>query len=81
MIDFFDSANEVILKIVDIMMLYAPYGVFGLMASLVTESPSADIFMALGKYALVLTCGLLTMIILYYIIVYFVLRKTPKFFL
>ena len=45
--DFFDGFNEVILKMIDLIMLTAPYGVFALLAALVVESPSADLFAAL----------------------------------
>ncbi|HMR42307.1 MAG TPA: cation:dicarboxylase symporter family transporter, partial [Saprospiraceae bacterium] len=44
---FFDGLNEVILKIVDLIMLSAPYGVFALLAALVVESPGLDLFVAL----------------------------------
>ena len=42
--DFFDAFNEVILKLIDLIMLVAPYGVFALLAALVVESPSLDLF-------------------------------------
>lgn len=48
----FDGANDVILKIIDIIMLFAPYGVFALIAAIIVESPSADIFVALGHTVL-----------------------------
>jgi proton glutamate symport protein len=41
---FFDGFNEVILKMIDLIMLAAPYGVFALLAALVVESPSIDLF-------------------------------------
>ena len=50
--DFFDALNEVILKLIDLIMLAAPYGVFALLAALIAESPSADLFKALGLYTL-----------------------------
>ncbi|PHI21127.1 dicarboxylate/amino acid:cation symporter [Lewinellaceae bacterium SD302] len=56
--DFFDGANEVILKLIDLIMLAAPYGVFALLAALVVESPSADLFFALIKYSLCVLLGL-----------------------
>ena len=46
--DFFDALNEVILKLIDLIMIAAPYGVFALLAALVAEAPSADLFKALG---------------------------------
>ena len=79
--DFFDSFNEVILKMIDLIMLAAPYGVFALLAALVVESPSADLFKALGWYALTVILGLLLMIVFYNVIVYLFTKKTPEFFM
>ncbi len=79
--DFFDGFNEVILKMIDLIMLAAPYGVFALLAALVVESPSADLFKALGWYALTVVLGLLIMIAFYNLLVMLVTKKTPKFFM
>jgi len=76
LIDFFDSLNEVILKMIDLIMLFAPYGVFALMAQLVVSSPSKDIFIALGWYALTLVLGLFIMIGLYFLVVKIVVGKS-----
>ncbi|MEM8584282.1 MAG: dicarboxylate/amino acid:cation symporter [Bacteroidota bacterium] len=65
-IDFFDGTNEVILKMIDLIMLAAPYGVFALLAALVVESPSADLFMALIAYAACVLLGLGILIFLIY---------------
>lgn len=65
-IAFFDGTNEVILKLIDILMLAAPFGVFALLAALVAESPSADIFKALGAYAFTVVAGLAVLILLIY---------------
>lgn len=78
---FFDGFNEVILKLIDIIMLAAPYGVFALLAALIVESPSADLFKALGWYAFCVVLGLALMLVIYTLIVYVVTKKTPKFFL
>jgi Na+/H+-dicarboxylate symporter len=79
--DFFDGFNEVILKLIDLIMLAAPYGVFALLASLVVESPSTDLFAALGMYALTVISGLLLMIGFYILIVWIFTKNTPKFFI
>jgi len=79
--DFFDGFNEVILKMVDLIMLAAPYGVFALLAALVVEAPSADLFAALGMYALCVVLGLLIMIGVYLILVKVFTNKSPRFFL
>jgi len=65
--DFFDGLNDVILKIVDIIMRFAPFGVLALMAGLVVDySGDADIFTALGMYMLTVTIGLLLLIFGFY---------------
>jgi len=58
--------NEVILKIIDLIMLAAPIGVFALLASLVADAPSADLFVALGAYSLCVAGGLAILIFLLY---------------
>lgn len=77
---FFDGFNEVILKLIDLIMLAAPYGVFALLAALVVESPSADLFQALAMYAVTVLIGLVLMIGVYFIIVWFFTGRTPAFF-
>lgn len=77
---FFDGFNEVIMKMVDLIMLIAPYAVFALLASLIAETSNADIFKALAWYALTVTLGLLFMIGLYALIVYLYTGKKPGFF-
>lgn len=78
---FFDAFNVVILKLIDLIMLAAPYGVFALLAALVVESPSLDLFQALGMYAITLLIGLFLMIVVYTILVRLLTGKTPSFFL
>lgn len=79
--EFFDGFNEVILKMVDLIMLAAPYGVFALLAALVVEAPSADLFAALGMYALCVVLGLALMIGVYITMVKIFTKKSPGFFL
>jgi len=71
----------VILKLIDIIMLAAPYGVFALLAALVVESPSMDLFKALAWYAFCVVLGLILMINVYFLIVWIFTKKTPSFFL
>jgi Na+/H+-dicarboxylate symporter len=80
--DFFDSFNEIILKIIDIIMLAAPYAVFALLASLVAESPSSEMFIALGTYALTVLLGLFVLIFVFYpTLIYLFTRRNPLKFL
>jgi Na+/H+-dicarboxylate symporter len=79
--DFFDGFNEVILKMIDIIMLAAPYGVLALMAALVVEAPSAGLFYALLYYSGSVVSGLVLMILFYILIVWIFTKKSPSFFL
>lgn len=78
--DFFDSFNEVILKMIDLIMLFSPFGVFALLAAIVAESPSLDLFKALGMYGLTVLIGLFLVICVYLVLVKVFAKKSPKFF-
>lgn len=77
-----DSGNAIVLKIVDLMMLFAPYGVFALITTLIAEAPSFDVFKALGMYAFTVVLGLLLLVYgVYSLFVYFFGRMNPfRFF-
>ncbi|PJX23690.1 dicarboxylate/amino acid:cation symporter [Psychroflexus sp. S27] len=79
--NFFDALNEVILKMIDLIMLAAPYGVFALLAALIVEAPSPDLFMALLYYAGCVVLGLVLMIAFYALIVWVFTKKSPLFFI
>ena len=79
--DFFDSFNEVVLKIIDLIMMFAPYGVFGLLAPLVVEAPNADLLKSLLMYSVTLLLGLILMIIIYLLIVKLLTGRNPISFL
>ena len=78
---FFDSLNDVILKIIDLIMLCAPYGVFALLASLIVEAPNIDLLKSLLLYSVTLLTGLFIVIIVYLMIVKFFLRRNLKEFI
>ena len=78
---FFDSFNAIILKLIDLIMLAAPYGVFALLAALVVEAPSLELFQALALYAITLLLGLAAMIIIYIIVVRVFTGKKVDFFM
>jgi Na+/H+-dicarboxylate symporter len=79
--DFFDSLNEVVLKMVDLIMLFAPYAVFALLANVVVSSNDPDLLLALLKYALTVVGGLLLMVIFYMILISVFTKKNPFWFL
>ena len=78
---FFDSFNDIILKLIDLIMLAAPYGVFALLAALVVEAPSFELFQALALYAFTLLLGLAIMIVVYMLIVRIFTKKKISFFM
>ena len=78
--DFFDSLNEVILKIIDLIMGFAPYGVFALLATLIVEAPKWDLLKSLLLYSITLIIGLFSLIVIYTIAVRLILNKSPNFF-
>ncbi len=78
--NFFDSFNAIILKLIDLIMLAAPYGVFALLAALVVEAPSLELFQALALYAITLLLGLAAMILIYILIVKLFTKRKISFF-
>ena len=87
-IAFFDGFNDVIIQIVNYIMMIAPYGVFALMASLIVEiagenpDSAVELLLALLKYSLVVTGGLLLMVMVVYpmILISFTKVKYLDFF-
>jgi len=77
----FDSLNDVVLKMVDLIMLTAPYAVFALLANVVVSSDDPEILMALLKYAFVIVFGLIFMIVVYCTLVLFFTKTNPIWFL
>ncbi|MDO9260621.1 MAG: dicarboxylate/amino acid:cation symporter, partial [Flavobacteriaceae bacterium] len=62
-------------------MLAAPFGVFALLAALIVEAPSADLFIALLWYGLSVILGLLIILGIYLLLIWIFTKKSPKFFL
>ena len=79
--DVFDSLNDVVLKMVDLIMLTAPYAVFALLANVVVSSGDPELLYALLFYASVVVGGLLLMVCFYLIVVAIVVKKNPFWFL
>jgi Na+/H+-dicarboxylate symporter len=79
--DVFDSLNYVVLKMVDLIMLTAPYAVFALLANVVVSSGDPELLYALLFYASVVVGGLLLMVCFYLIVVAIVVKKNPFWFL
>ncbi|MBX2889827.1 MAG: dicarboxylate/amino acid:cation symporter [Saprospiraceae bacterium] len=79
---FFSGLNDVVMKMVDLIMLAAPFGVFALLAALIVESPTPDIFVALLGYMGTVVAGLVFMVLVFYpTLVRIFAKKSPGFFL
>lgn len=70
--DFVSGLNEVILKIIDFIMQFAPFGVMALLAALIVDfsgdnvADSLHLFTTLGLYAIVVIAGLLFVALVLY---------------
>lgn len=71
-VQFFDGFNDIIIKIVEYIMIIAPYGVFALISSLIVEIAGDDpqkaweLLAALAKYSAIVIGGLLCMMVVVY---------------
>lgn len=63
---FFDGLNEAVLKMIDLIMLMAPFGVFALLAAQVVSTPSMDVLFGLLKYSICVVTGLAIMVFVFY---------------
>ncbi|WP_431471693.1 dicarboxylate/amino acid:cation symporter [Nonlabens sp. SCSIO 43208] len=79
--NFFDSLNDVVLKMVDLIMLTAPFAVFALLANVVVSADDPEILLALLYYALTVIAGLFLMIVVYCLIFALYVKKSPFWFL
>jgi Na+/H+-dicarboxylate symporter len=81
LIDFFDSLNEVVMKMVDLIMLFAPYAVFALLANVIIAFDDTEILVKLLYYGLCVVGGLIIMIGFYLILIAVYTKKSPMWFL
>ena len=79
--DVFDSLNDLVLKMVDLIMLTAPYAVFALLANVVVSSGDPELLYALLFYASIVVGGLLLIVCFYLLVLAFVVKKNPFWFL
>ena len=78
--DFFDSLNDLVLKMVDLIMLTAPYAVFALLANVIVSSNDPELLYALLFYALIVIAGLGLMFCFYMLILFLITKKNPFLF-
>lgn len=83
LVNFFDAMNDVIIRIVDVIMLLAPYGVFALLASVIVDLAGDDLMQALnllkalGWYMLAVILGLLLHVLLVYSTLFKIFSSMP----
>lgn len=82
-IALFDSLNDIILKMVDYIILFAPWGVAALMAGLIADfQGDASIFSALAVYALTVVAALFLLLLVFYpLLIHLFTRISPKKFI
>lgn len=82
-IALFDSLNDIILKMVDYIILFAPWGVAALMAGLIADfQGDTSIFSALAVYALTVAAALFLLLLVFYpLLMHFFTRISPKKFI
>ena len=78
---FFDALNDVILKMVDLIMLFAPIAVLSLLATVIVTTNDAAVLFALLRYVGVVVVGLLLLLVFYLIVVWMYTKKAPFWFL
>ncbi len=78
---FFDSLNSVVLKMVDLIMLAAPFAVFALLANVIVTADDPDILLALLRYAGTVILGLVLMVLVYISAISLYTKKSPIWFL
>ncbi|MEJ1221808.1 dicarboxylate/amino acid:cation symporter [Sediminicola sp. 1XM1-17] len=79
--NLFDSLNDAVLKMVDLIMLTAPVAVFALLANVVVSSGDPELLYALLKYSGVVVLGLMLMIVFYCTVIFITTRINPFWFL
>jgi len=78
--DVIDSGNDIVLKVIDIIMYMAPLGVFALMASVIADITQANagstggLFSSLLMYALAVVVGLFLLLLLYPVVLRIIAR-------
>lgn len=80
---FFDGLNDIIFRMVDYIIAFAPIGVTALMAGLVVSyGGEMSVFVALGAYALCVAGAILIMVLIFYpLLIHFFSKVSIKKFI
>lgn len=77
-VDFFNGFYPILMKVIDLIMEFAPIGIFALMATLVTEIPNLSVLKGILIYGLTVILGLFIHTFIFYpFLIYFFTKKNP----
>ena len=76
-----NGLNEVVLKMVNLIMLMAPFAVFALLAQIIVNSDNAEILQKLLFYGATVVLGLLLILSFYLLVIYLFTGKSPRWFI
>ena len=84
-VDFFNAVNDAIMKMVHLVIWFAPVGIFGLVAFNIAKKGGGEAFASevakLGKYVATVSIGLVLQFLFLCLILWFLGRKGPLRFL
>ena len=75
------SLNEIVLKIVGIIMRMAPFAVFALLSQIIVSADNREVLQKLLFYGLTVLLGLATMILFYLLMVFLFTGRSPLWFI
>lgn len=76
-----DGLNEIVLKMVTLIMAIAPFAVFALLAQIIVSSNNVEILQKLLFYGATVVLGLIVMIAFYLLIIFLYTGKSPRWFI
>ena len=76
-----NGLNEIVLKMVNLIMLIAPFAVFALLAQIVVNSDNVEILQKLLFYGATVVLGLILILCFYLIVIYLYTGKNPGWFI
>ena len=80
-VELLDVLNEVLLKMIHLIMRAAPLAVLALIASLVVDLQNGELFAALFGYALTMILGMILILLAYLVLIRLFTALRPGFFL
>lgn len=77
-VDFFNGLYPILMKVIDLIMLFAPFGIFALMTTLMTEIPNFSVLKGIFAYGLTVILGLFIHTFIFYpLCIYIFTKKNP----